>query len=426
MRYRRPVVTSLDEAWVEKEEPFVYIHYRDPRIRSVRIDVGSGVEEMADVDIIALHNRMIEAGQEMREGIRYTAVEVPEGEPQIEYHAPSDQWTFRGDVLRCEIGSSELDSPIFYIDDHELTLREFGRMMTVYSGWGVRIIIVPDDELTGEPEIIVADPGKHESFEVKADQKHVWLDKFLTVELPRLDTPSIEQILDEYLTAEKNRVSPATSRNYAEVVELLRLFLNNSGPASLYGGEKARFSAISGRKGVKPITFCDLYGPEVMCANLGVFLFHFMPGKVTADEQMLRRAGTVAQRLCGWLGEKAYIPPDLADDGVMLGRQAYRALPRAERAASMLSGHASHCPLDPDDLDEKDYLEFDHYIVQRVEPGRIWLNPYDEELGIIGPVPVPDKASKLIEKDWEIGCTLGRHEGKWTLMEVGNLHIYPE
>ncbi len=46
------------------------------------------------------------------------------------------------------------------IDDHLLTLEEFGRMLSTYSGWGMRIAFVPDDELTTEPDIEVREPSR--------------------------------------------------------------------------------------------------------------------------------------------------------------------------------------------------------------------------------------------------------------------------
>ena len=59
--------------------------------------------------------------------------------------------------LRSAIYDNE---PIIYVDDRELSWREFGRLMTTYAGWGVRIVFVPDDELHEEPQIEVREPGK--------------------------------------------------------------------------------------------------------------------------------------------------------------------------------------------------------------------------------------------------------------------------
>ena len=44
------------------------------------------------------------------------------------------------------------------IDDQELSLEEFGRMLTTYAGWGMRIEFVPDDQLHRQPALEVREP----------------------------------------------------------------------------------------------------------------------------------------------------------------------------------------------------------------------------------------------------------------------------
>jgi superfamily II DNA helicase RecQ len=90
---------------------------------------------------------------------KHVAVEIPNGRPQIDYHSKAEQWTPRGDVLRCVIGDgASQEGPIFYIDEEELTLQEFGRLLSTYAGWGMRIIFVPDDRLMEQPPIEIRDP----------------------------------------------------------------------------------------------------------------------------------------------------------------------------------------------------------------------------------------------------------------------------
>ena len=48
--------------------------------------------------------------------------------------------------------------PAVCIDDGKLGLAEFGRLLNVYAGWGMRIAFVPADEVTEQPEIEVRDP----------------------------------------------------------------------------------------------------------------------------------------------------------------------------------------------------------------------------------------------------------------------------
>lgn len=89
------------------------------------------------------------------------AEEVPPGSPQIEYFAAGDQWTPRGGVLRCLIsdGGPDYETTI-WIDDQELSLHEFGRLLSTYNGWGMRICFVPDDELEQEPVIEIKEPER--------------------------------------------------------------------------------------------------------------------------------------------------------------------------------------------------------------------------------------------------------------------------
>ena len=44
------------------------------------------------------------------------------------------------------------------IDDQELTLAEFGRMLSVDAGWGMRIAFVPEEYLSEHPAVEVREP----------------------------------------------------------------------------------------------------------------------------------------------------------------------------------------------------------------------------------------------------------------------------
>ena len=94
------------------------------------------------------------------------AIEVPIGQPQIEWSELASQWCARGDVLRCTIhdgGGEDGREPVIEIDDKQLSWSEFGRMLTTFAGWGMRLVIVPDDETHKRPTIRVRDPNKAKS-----------------------------------------------------------------------------------------------------------------------------------------------------------------------------------------------------------------------------------------------------------------------
>jgi hypothetical protein len=86
---------------------------------------------------------------------------VPLNSPQIEYRERADQWVPRGSVLRCLI-SDEDRQAVIEIDGRELSIEEFGRMLTTYSGWGMRIEFVPEDEVHRRPALEVREPKDNE------------------------------------------------------------------------------------------------------------------------------------------------------------------------------------------------------------------------------------------------------------------------
>ena len=99
-------------------------------------------------------------------------------------------------------------------------------------------------------------------------------------------------------------------------------------------------------------------------------------------------------------------------------------MPKAERAAQILFEAADDIAIDPNDLADDDYRDFDQFTIARVEPGRLWLQYYEDGVEhTIGPIPVPNKATRLLRKGWEISCALGSIRGTWRIIEVAN--VYP-
>jgi hypothetical protein len=46
------------------------------------------------------------------------------------------------------------------IDDKELSLAEFGRMLTVRAGWGMRIAFVPEELISENPKVEIRKPKR--------------------------------------------------------------------------------------------------------------------------------------------------------------------------------------------------------------------------------------------------------------------------
>jgi hypothetical protein len=158
MRTKKPKKASIDEVRITREGEVAIIENADPLIGVVHLTVGPKIGSMTDAAILDLFNSVIEAQQAMASGYDHKLVEIPPGKQQIRYSDENCQWVPRGDVLRCHVDDDETGELVVHIDDQELNLHEFGRLLRKYAGWGMRIAFVPEDRITDRPEIIIREP----------------------------------------------------------------------------------------------------------------------------------------------------------------------------------------------------------------------------------------------------------------------------
>ena len=112
------------------------IEHADASIATTHLNLGDEIASMSDADILDAYNAVIGAQEQLRREWDNTVVEIPPAEPQIKLNCGSGQWVPQGQVLRCIIEDNSEGEAVICIDDMELSLREFGRLLTVYAGWG--------------------------------------------------------------------------------------------------------------------------------------------------------------------------------------------------------------------------------------------------------------------------------------------------
>jgi len=208
--------------------------------------------------------------------------------------------------------------------------------------------------------------------------------------LPQFASPSIDQVFEDFLSDQRQCLKAMTFSKYESVVELLRHHLNGYAYEGLSKAETALFEKYYNAGGEEHREFCELFRPEKILENIGMFLSYFMIRKVMAGQDLMRVAGTVARKLAKWLAEKGYVSEEEAQSGADIGGQAARDLPKAERAAQILYEAARNLPVGVSELEEEDRLAFDHYTVVKIEPGKVWVEAsaggYAKTLG---PIAVP-------------------------------------
>lgn len=244
------------------------------------------------------------------------------------------------------------------------------------------------------------------------------------VKLPLPAEPDISRVLVEFLEEQGTRLAPRTLAKYGTVLDLLRTHLNGYASESLSAPEAALFERRYNAKGEEHREFCELFGPEKIVENLGSFLDYFMIRKVIAGEDLLRSAGAVTKKLSTWLAEKGYISQETGDEATERSASAARDLPKAERAAQILRDAADRLAIDPAKLADDDYLEFDHFTIAQVEPGRLWFAVWQHgRMRKRGPIPVPEPATRWLRPGWTISCALGRVRKSWQLLDVANVYL---
>ncbi len=68
----------------------------------------------------------------------------------------------RGGGLRCHVGDDEAGELVIDIDGRVLSLQDFGRMLRVFAGWGMRIAFVPEDRLDEQSVVAAGEPVNRE------------------------------------------------------------------------------------------------------------------------------------------------------------------------------------------------------------------------------------------------------------------------
>ena len=242
--------------------------------------------------------------------------------------------------------------------------------------------------------------------------------------LPRQAVPNIDEVLELFLKDQRERLKPRTVSNYEGVANLLQSYLNGYAYQNLSKAEARLFDRHVNAEGDEHREFTQLFGPEKVLEHVDGFLGHFMIGKVMAGEDFKRSAGTVTKKLSTWLTASGYVSTEAAEEGARRSTEAGKDLMVAERVARLHQDAADRLGIDTLALSDEDYEEFDHFTIARVEPGRLWLEVWEEgKPRARGPIPVPKEATKLLQKGWDVSCALARVQDSWHLIEVAN--VYP-
>ena len=151
-------IAALNEVTITRDGDCARIAYKEAGIAVTTLEIGPEIAEMSDSEIIEAHNQVLRNETKQATADKHAVFEVPLGSAQIEYFAQCDQWVPRSCVLRCLIQIAKDGEIIVKIDGRELPLKQFGRLLAVHGGRGMRIEFVPAHEVHRRPVLQVREP----------------------------------------------------------------------------------------------------------------------------------------------------------------------------------------------------------------------------------------------------------------------------
>jgi hypothetical protein len=224
-----------------------------------------------------------------------------------------------------------------------------------------------------------------------------------------MDTPrpmkTISQVFEEFLADQKDRISAKTFSKYQSIIQLYGSYLESYWPG--HDGEYDKITKAGG-------TYCGTFGPEDATEGYSEFLGYFMPRKVMCGKDTMRAAGTVTKKLAKWLAEKGYVED--TENAQEQASEAAKDLPNAQEVLDILSAYLGETA----PAKHGGEIE-DHFWIEKIEPGKLWLNPLTAGKSVIGPIPVPKRVTALCEPGWDIGGVVAKVGKGWRLVEVWNV-----
>lgn len=230
-------------------------------------------------------------------------------------------------------------------------------------------------------------------------------------------TPTIDDLIRSYL----DTLSPADRADVEGSLDLLRSGLDGYGHQHLTPAEARRWAIARAEDADadEELPFTQVFGARQLAKYLDEFFGYFLIRKVILSAEQVDETIEHVRGFVGWLAATGALTPAVARKALGRAAQASDELPAAEA----LGGHLYELAKRTTETAAArrvayDEIVDDFLVVERVAPGRLWF------LDGVGPIKVPEAASRVARAGWTINLVLGRSGDRWDVLEVGN--VYPE
>jgi hypothetical protein len=217
-------------------------------------------------------------------------------------------------------------------------------------------------------------------------------------------TESIKIFLDE---SSREHISKTTQK-YETVLDLFSEYLLGYGEVSY---EEDKNEEIILTADTKELEFGHASG----------FLDWFLIRKVMGPRWILKEAPNIIKKYYKWLDGRGLLFKGVMEEVIEITRDAAKALPRVEKAATLLFKlcEANSNRYMEVDFDDDDYMEGYGEVIGIIKD-KLHLDYEGEK---IGPIQITEEISKLLKKGDTVNLAVGRRGKIWYPLEVGN--VYP-
>lgn len=222
----------------------------------------------------------------------------------------------------------------------------------------------------------------------------------------------IAYIIEEFLVAQDKRLQPRTFRQYDYVMDSFSIYLNGYGLNHVNEEKENLVKKGSSFTECTPIETLNYY-------HYSEFFEYFLVRKMLASESEMKQAVTVLRKFANWLFAKSYISSEKRDDLLSYFKDGQsQSLANSQKVSDLLY----ELSLNPPAHDYEQILS-DYFMIEKIKPGKLWMVDFYTDGDVIGPIIVTKEISTLVEKQWEISLTIGKHKNNWYVIESGN--VYP-
>lgn len=228
---------------------------------------------------------------------------------------------------------------------------------------------------------------------------------------------TIQVVVAKFLEAQKERLKERTFRDYDSVMDLFCVYLNSYGPNYIDGELEAAWEEAYQTDEAAFVKLAPI--SEVDSSTYAEFFEYFLIRKVASSESFMKDCSRVLKKFSKWIFENKYIDESHYEDlnGYFKGGKT-SSLSDATKVTDLLYNHS----LQNQDTEYEETQEGYFTIVEK-EGSKLWIEDEFGDKDIDGPLVVPKKIADLCRVGWDLSMLIGKRNGKWYVVEMGN--VYP-